>query len=118
MEYGPQQASGGDFVDVDPQGLEGTVQIVVWAGDEMRRQLRMNFEIRVAEPVHADHPSVVSAIERRQSRDRGNAGVQHDEQHGNGDRDEGPPEVIRLGDQGQGDHRARQDGQKNVDSGQ
>ena len=75
----------------------------------------MQVQVCVPDPVHADHPPVVVAVERRQPGDGGESCEEDDEQHRDRDGDEDGAEVVGLRDQRQRDHAAREDGQEDGD---
>src|SRR5439155_22461547 len=86
------------------------------ARDKVRFELWMELEIRAPQAIHPEHPSEVVAVERREPGDRENAHQQNDREHEDGDGDERWPEMIGLHDEGERDHRTRQDRQEHVDS--
>src|SRR5258706_14321962 len=99
---------------VDAKRLERAGYVVEWAGREIWLQLGIQLEVSVAQPVHPDDPAEVVSIELHQAGDRRQAGEEDNQKSEDGDQDESWSESIRLSHEREGDHRTRQDGEKNV----
>ena len=111
MKYSPQAWGTCRF---ESQCLERSGQVVIRAGDEVRRELWVHLEVGMADPVHPDHPYVVVLVEHQQAPDGGHAHEEDDREHEYRHRYECRAEAIRLRDQGEGDHRAGEDGEEHA----
>ena len=105
MKYGAQQRGARRG---QPERLQVAADVVVLAGDEVRLQLRMQLEVRMAQAVHAEDPPVVVEVKHLESPDGGDTDEEHHRKHEDRDCYERRAEVVHLRDERKSDHRARQ----------